>query len=205
MKKHTKVVLSRIVASALVVGAMFSNVIADPALDTAPAAVEEVADSVVTPPSKFSIPHFAKNPTKQPHHCRKRFRWVGAASSSARAVEPLHVYTITEYKDVRSHLFALGSGSPLPTEPARNFQQTSNIPNFHQKLCKFSVPNSCLRATFPPLRAYILTGGFFTLRNASPKRAPHGCNRSGYAKQTASLAEITGTFLSGQGSEKNCQ
>ena len=49
MKKHTKVVLSRIVASALVVGAMFSNVIADPALDTAPAAVEEVADSVVTP------------------------------------------------------------------------------------------------------------------------------------------------------------
>ena len=49
MKKHTKVVLSRIVASALGVGAMFSNVIADPALDTAPAAVEEVADSVVTP------------------------------------------------------------------------------------------------------------------------------------------------------------
>ena len=45
MKKHTKVVLSRIVASALVVGAMFSNVIADPALDTAPAAVEEVAET----------------------------------------------------------------------------------------------------------------------------------------------------------------
>lgn len=42
MKKHTKVVLSRIVASALVVGAMFSNVIADPALDTAPAALKKL-------------------------------------------------------------------------------------------------------------------------------------------------------------------
>ena len=72
MKKHTKVVLSRIVASALVVGAMFSNVIADPALDTAPAAVEEVADSVVTPPSKFG--RFAKN--VEQHRCRRRFRWV---------------------------------------------------------------------------------------------------------------------------------
>lgn len=49
MKKQTKTVLSRIIASILVIGTMFTSVSAEPLTDTALTAVESPSDSVQTP------------------------------------------------------------------------------------------------------------------------------------------------------------